>query len=167
MSMLYMKPGEIQFMIEVLEAPSGLSPVDTKRALRLAADLSEQLIITRSRPRKPQRTQQEPTHKGNLWLPLTPDWSTIWTAPESEAQLEGFTFKGPGWYLTETDSMLVKPDSSRPILQNWTSKRLPGEHFHFLVWNNSNPCATFNNIVNAPVKVDTRPLHEGGGQHIA
>lgn len=155
MSMTYMKPADMQFVIEVLDAPNGLSLADKARASLLAVDFREQLVISRSHPRKPQRVP-EPTSKIDKWINIEPDWSQLWTAPESEHQLADFTFLGPGWYLTKTDTMLVVPDSNRPIFENWNSKRLPGEYFRFMIWNASNPVQAFNNIANAPVKVDTR-----------
>lgn len=157
MSMTYMKPADMQFVIECLEADGNQSPLNAARAIALAADFREQMRINRSHVRVPQRLTAQGENKGKAqWISLVADWDCLWTASQAEKQLPDFKFLGPGWYLTGTDAMLVIPDSSRHILQNWASKRLPGEYFKFMVWNNSNPCQTFNNLANAPVKVDTR-----------
>lgn len=158
MSTTYMKPADMQFVIEMLEGPSGASPADCERACKLAEDFREQMKINRSRVRTPQRRPYGLYDEDNKakWFNLEPDWMNLWTAPQAEQQLKDFKFTGPGWYLTKTDSMLVIPDSSRPILQSWAAKRLSGEYFKFLVWNKANPCAAFNNVANAPVRLDIR-----------
>ena len=36
-----------------------------------------------------------------------PDWEQDYTPEAAEDDIKGFKFKGTGWYLTKTDSMLV------------------------------------------------------------
>lgn len=40
-------------------------------------------------------------------LIIGPDWIAFHTPEEAEAALEGFKFKGTGWYETKTDTLLV------------------------------------------------------------
>src|SRR5438105_1903779 len=77
-----------------------------------------------------------------------PDWHETWSPDEAEEQLSGFKWRGPGWYFTETDSMLVIPTPNWKLTHN----------YNFLVYNHRNPCEGFNQIVNAPVRVDEREI---------
>lgn len=84
-----------------------------------------------------------------------PDWKATLTAEDSEIELNGFKFKGPGWYIEKDDTVLVFPangECEEPWKQTWEEDRL----FHFLVYNERNPSDAFNAIVNAPVKLDQR-----------
>jgi ribosomal protein L7/L12 len=89
---------------------------------------------------------------------IRPDWSEVWTARNAEEQLQGFAFKGPGWYLSSTDTLLVTPcgaveEGSTPWQWKWPEDQL----FRFNVYNHRNPADGFNQIINAPVREDTRP----------
>jgi carbohydrate-binding DOMON domain-containing protein len=76
-----------------------------------------------------------------------PDWSCIWSAKEAEKELIAFEFKGPGWYFTKTDSILVMPHN-RTIDRLWVSSN---ELFEFNIYNRRNPLNLFITIANAPV----------------
>ncbi len=80
---------------------------------------------------------------------FAPDWSETMTKEEAERELSGsrehaFVFKGPGWYLTSKDTLLVTPVDTNPSL------------FTFHVYNDRNPCDSFNWIANAPTRTDSR-----------
>lgn len=92
-------------------------------------------------------------------LNFLPDWTHVWTAEEAEEQLSGFKFSGPGWYLTKSDSILVLPMRGGPgaelsVNNTWRQLRPKGERFTFMVYNGYNPCAAFNAVANAPVRLD-------------
>lgn len=65
-------------------------------------------------------------------IDIEPDWTGVWTAEKAEAELQGFKFKGPGWYHYRTsDSILVLPfeaESSRFRFHVWNKRdgRLDG-----------------------------------------
>lgn len=91
---------------------------------------------------------------------ISPDWTQTWRASDAERELHDFKFKGPGWYITETYVVLVVPtggilpkvDSQWAGPEQWDSDQL----FKFYVYNGRNPCEAFNQLVNAPVRVDIR-----------
>jgi hypothetical protein len=41
-----------------------------------------------------------------------PDWTVFWTVAQAEEELPGFKFNGIGWYVTETEAILVTDISS-------------------------------------------------------
>lgn len=85
-------------------------------------------------------------------LTLTPDWENRWTQEEAERELQHFTFKGTGWYLSKCgEAMLVGESPEYPMKPDET----PGKHYRFCYWTVS-PMDTFNWIVNAPVRHDDR-----------
>lgn len=66
-------------------------------------------------------------------LQVNSAWSQIWTVKEVEHELSGFEFKGPGWYLSKDESLLVVP-FERPNLgpgELWDHSSDNGERFHF------------------------------------
>jgi len=94
-------------------------------------------------------TELEKTFRNNLKLSqvateIFPDWKELWEPSEAEAQLEGFKFSGPGWYLYGTDTIFVIPSPAA------------GKKFWFWVYSGRNPSDAFGQIVNAPVRVDER-----------
>lgn len=82
-----------------------------------------------------------------------PDWDTTYTAQEAEVQLKGFKFSGPGWYLTETDTVLVAPSEAHR--QPWRAVWPDDTKFRFFVWNRTGLGDVFNFIANAPVRRGT------------
>lgn len=74
---------------------------------------------------------------------IFPDWRELWTPQAAEQELEGFQWRGPGWYLTDTDSLLVIPSP------------LHGEYW-FWVYNGRNPFDGINQMSRCPTRVDER-----------
>ena len=70
-------------------------------------------------------------------LELHPDWSQTFTPVEAEYQLEGFKWRGPGWYHQDDDTALAVElgDTGR---------------YHFYFWNNRNPIERIRQILNLP-----------------
>jgi len=79
-----------------------------------------------------------------------PDWSMIGSAEYAEKELQGFKFRGPGWYINKTDTLLVLPYAADD--DGAQCKDL----YRVCVYNNRNPADAFNWIVNAPTRVDER-----------
>jgi hypothetical protein len=75
-----------------------------------------------------------------------PNWDQILTPEEAERELNGFEFKGPGWYYTDTDTVLVIP--------------MDKEYFRFCVWGDCDPTSAFRWIINAPIRLDKRSPSE-------
>lgn len=71
-----------------------------------------------------------------------PDWTEVCEPNQFESEISGFKFNGPGWYLTKTDTVLVVPSNDHNYL--------------FCVWNSGDTGHAFNQIVNAPVRLDAR-----------
>jgi hypothetical protein len=85
-------------------------------------------------------------------LTLTPDWEHRWTKEESERELQNFEFKGTGWYLSKCgEAMLVSDAPELPLKPD----EKEGVRYRFFYWS-SNPVASFNWVVNAPVRDDKR-----------
>lgn len=74
---------------------------------------------------------------------IFPDWRELWTPQAAEQELEGFQWRGPGWYITDTDSMLVIPSP------------LHGEYW-FWVYNGRNPHEGMMQAVRSPTRWDSR-----------
>jgi glutamine cyclotransferase len=75
-----------------------------------------------------------------------PDWTQTWNIKEAERELKGFKFNGIGWYLTKDDTLLIIPAFSQDDI----------DYFEFLVYNNRNPIKAFNQIANAPTRLNER-----------
>lgn len=86
----------------------------------------------------PQKAMDEAIKEG-----ITPDWTLLMAPKTAEAELNGFTFKGPGWYLLKNGTMLVTPSH----IQN---------QFVFSFWMRTNVVDAFGWIVAAPVRADER-----------
>lgn len=94
---------------------------------------------------------------------LLPDWSHVWTSVEAEDQLEGFKFHGPGFYLTDTDTIVVVPLGSRlgPMGEErklWSARYQESEQFHFHCYNCPHYETLFSQMGLIPVKLDARTL---------
>jgi hypothetical protein len=87
-------------------------------------------------------------------LIFTPDWEDDYTEQRLREELIHFEFKGEGWYLTNDETMFIAH----------ICRRTDGRHmYRVYAWDRKsvgvapgNPCAIFNAVVNAPVRVDTR-----------
>lgn len=70
---------------------------------------------------------------------INADWFTRMTAEKAEKRLVSFKFKGPGWYLTKTDSRLVVPDidptDREAIAKVWKQTWPVDQVFWFYIWN--------------------------------
>lgn len=85
-------------------------------------------------------------------ISFQPDWTAHWTKTQAEKELHDFTFRGPGWYHTTAgDTLLVIPTERdfEPDKAIWNAPTNDNELFQFCVYNNRNPFASFNTIVNA------------------
>lgn len=80
-----------------------------------------------------------------------PDSTNLWTASEAQLELTGFKFSGPGWYVTDTETILVIPaeEVENPFIQSWPAST----RFFFYFYDGRNPAHAFNSIVNAPTRV--------------
>ena len=76
---------------------------------------------------------------------FTPDWTVSYTSEQAEDQLEGFKFKGPGWYHSKGDSLLVLPLGEGIIKGGGV-----GQFYCFYVFNGRDPRECFQKIGAAP-----------------
>jgi len=87
---------------------------------------------------------------GEFAVEFRPNWSKRYTKETVEKDLHHFEYRGPGWYFTQTDTILITPFDENT--------------FHVHCWNQTavgsvadgNPVAVINWIVNAPTRLDTR-----------
>lgn len=84
-----------------------------------------------------------------------PDWSAIYTAERAEQELIGFKFKGIGWYFTKWEKDGKKGSDTILVVPFHDNSKV----FRFHVYNNRNPLAAFQWVVDAPVQVDERFDH--------
>jgi hypothetical protein len=95
---------------------------------------------------------------------FNPSWQEVWTAEEAEKELTGFKFRGPGLYFIGDDVIIVIPKDAHPSISPWETISHPWNYsgwpkhalFTFLVYTGYNPLQTFNLIVSAPIRQDTR-----------
>jgi len=85
-----------------------------------------------------------------------PDWTMIGTSEHAEKELEGFVFRGSGWYIIAPtnggpgfDTFLVLPYSAAATKED-------RDLYRFYIYNNRNPTEAFNWIVNCPTRQDDR-----------
>lgn len=96
----------------------------------------------------------------NKALSFKPDWSELWTAKKAEEQLEGFKFKGPGWYIRSFGTMLVVPED-RTLETAWNMQSVNAdERFYFHMYDGWNPGSIFGSIAHAPTREDERYNNE-------
>lgn len=118
-----------------------------------------QVIFTFGNRQYEVRVSPMPGEATDIDYEIRPDWSHVWRAKDAERELSGFKFEGPGWYLTKDDVLLVIPTGARDNqvhhwahAGHWDEEQL----FQFYVYNGRSPIQAFNELANAPVKVDTR-----------
>lgn len=80
------------------------------------------------------------------------DYKLTLSGSQAERSLDNFKFKGPGWYITETDTILVTP--AYPTTTPWKQATPPDALFNFHVWNRTDLADHFNAIVNAPTRTE-------------
>lgn len=85
-------------------------------------------------------------------LDFRPDWVEIGTVAELTEQIGDIKLNGPGWYLYKRGTALVIPLDGP---QTYHQKRDPNEKFRYCYWDHS-PAFAFNELVNAPTRVDER-----------
>lgn len=85
-------------------------------------------------------------------MEFRPDWVSPWSVDQMETGVP-FKFKGPGWYFEKGTKGTPRAETTFVTLV------LPTENpdlWLFCAFNENNPVACFNWIVNAPVRVDER-----------
>ncbi len=87
-------------------------------------------------------------------LQVSPDWVHRYSAKQAENDLVGFKFKGPGLYLTKTDTMIVLPDSDPSTGDPWEQNWLKDQLFTFYCYNVPFSYTIFSRI--GPVRLDIR-----------
>lgn len=85
-------------------------------------------------------------------MQVTPDWTEIWTADSGEKELLDFEFLGPGWYLSDKDTLLVVPAVDNP---NWNKKQPSDMRYLFHCWNVPYAKTIFHNVISIPQRSDT------------
>lgn len=83
------------------------------------------------------------------------DWSKIYTAKAAEKDLKGFKFKGPGWYMTATDTILVVAHQRTEKLFHPT-EQLKDEEYTFYCWNDDQAVSRICALIQSPTRVDER-----------
>jgi len=86
-----------------------------------------------------------------------PDWSITGTAKVLESELEGFAFKGIGWYVNDRGAMLILPVDQVVQQEDWkeTVKWGKRQMFRVYVYNDHWPRDVFAVIGKAPVIYNT------------
>jgi hypothetical protein len=85
----------------------------------------------------------------NEVIHIFPDWRRLLTPDDAERELEGFVWRGPGWYINDNDSLLVFPSP------------LSGEYW-FWVYNGRSPHEGMMQATRAPVRIDDRGENKNG-----
>jgi len=88
-------------------------------------------------------------------LSLNSDWFLTGTKDQLEEQLKSFTFDGPGFYLTNHDTLLVVPcgfDIENPWIHKWSKETI----FTAYIFNCEFKDTIFSHLTNAPCRVDRR-----------
>ena len=86
---------------------------------------------------------------------VLPDWSTMGTVRRLEAELSGFKYAGPGFYLTKEDTLLLVP-MRRGRDDAWYSTAGDEEEFMAYVWNVPFTRMVFGGDRPPPVRQDDR-----------
>jgi len=86
-------------------------------------------------------------------LQVKPDWHKSYTAAQFAAEFPKLKFRGPGCYLTDTDTMLVLAHAG-PEDHPWKVKWPDEQIFEIYVWN----CEVNDTILSStgPTKTDNR-----------
>lgn len=80
-----------------------------------------------------------------------PDFDNIWTVEEAENNLgDSFKFNGPGWYITDTETILVAP--TKEVEYPWAQRWAKDKRFYFYFYSERNPLKAFASILQAPVR---------------
>jgi hypothetical protein len=87
-----------------------------------------------------------------VMVDFRPDWVSRGTAKHIEEDLQGFRFKGPGWYFMNGDSILIVPAvrTDEPWKDTWPAKTV----FTYFVWNHSEVEDSMHAIAIAPIRRD-------------
>ena len=90
------------------------------------------------------------------------DWTTQFPSNIAKEKLKeefNLEFKGPGWYLTKTDSLLILPlpAEDKPNIETiWHAKQPAGTVFQIYVYNTQLSNTIFGVGRIAPTRVDNR-----------
>jgi len=103
-------------------------------------------------------------------LDVQPAWVKVWTAAEAESDMEGFKFKGPGWYYLKDKTRVDEPHFSilavpvdrgelnyKTTRTFWAPAYTEQERFEFNVWD-FDIASRMALFTSAPNKVDERLL---------
>jgi hypothetical protein len=96
---------------------------------------------------------------------FTPDWDLSGTAEELQKQIgNGFKFNGPGFYLTDSDTLLIIPrrrgDKTQITVENvWCLEQPKGTLFSAHCFNSAFSDMIFSGVATTPVREDTRECH--------
>lgn len=110
--------------------------------------------IARRTAKRPHLTEEESKQFGLAILgEFRPDWASQWTIEKMEHECAPFKFKGPGLYIEHGS-----PGSGQEEFFFYTLivPTPDPDVFLFCSYGRTNPCPTFNWIINAPVRVDDR-----------
>jgi hypothetical protein len=92
-------------------------------------------------------------------MQVTPDWTQHASPAKFEAMFHGLKFAGPGWYLTDTDSVLVTPlpPHQMATVENvWDAEQPEDTLYHVSVWNCPYHETILAAMATAPNRYDTR-----------
>lgn len=96
-------------------------------------------------------------------LALVPDWSQNFSKENFESEFN-MPMTGPGFYLTETDTMLVtanRPEDDSTVENVWNHQQPEGTLWEVHVWNCNFRETIFGALSVAPTRMDKRELRTG------
>lgn len=88
-------------------------------------------------------------------MQVEPDWTTNLTSPEEFQREFEMPYAGPGFYLADTDTLLVVP-TTQPASRVWHKLQPKGEVIRVYVWNCAFHKTVFSVAAITPVRHDKR-----------
>jgi hypothetical protein len=85
-----------------------------------------------------------------------PDWTMIGTREHAEKELEGFVFRGSGWYIIKHPGVPLSFDTIIVLPYSAAAGEGDRDLYRFYIYNDRNPTEAFNWIANCPVRQDDR-----------
>lgn len=98
----------------------------------------------------------------NASFDIRPDWSKQMKKCVLDLD-DCLQFIGPGWYTTETDTMLVMPvDRTIDTCWNMKSPSIDPENelFMIYIWNHTNVHNSINLLISAPERVGMKHVYK-------